>query len=39
MEIYRHATRADSAELASEKNCRPDTTKNDFEGAFRAIFG
>ena len=32
MEIYRHATRADLAELAAEKTCRPATTKSDLEG-------
>ena len=26
-DMYRHATRADSAELAAEKNCRPATAK------------
>ena len=36
MKMYRHATRADSAELAAEKNCRPASTKiNDLEGAWR----
>ena len=27
MEMYHHATRADSAELAAEKTCRTATTK------------
>ena len=32
-ELYRHATRADSAELATEKTCRPATAKKiDLDG-------
>ena len=30
MEMYQHATRADSAEQATEKTCRPATTKKLF---------
>ena len=31
-EMYRHDTRADSAEQTAEKNCRPATTKKGFGG-------
>ena len=30
--MYRHATRANSAELAAEKTCRPSSTKKFFGG-------
>ena len=37
MEMYRHATRADSAELATEKSCRPAPTKRIFGGGLEYI--
>ena len=37
MEMYRHATRADSAELGTEKTCRPATTKKWFGGGLEGV--
>ena len=35
--MYRHATRADSAELATEKNCRSAPTKKWFGGGLEGV--
>ena len=37
MEMYRHDTQADSAELAAEKNCRPATNKKIFGGGLEGV--
>ena len=37
MEIYRHATRADSAELAAEKTCRTAMTKKLFGEGLKRV--
>ena len=37
MEMYWHAPRADSAELATEKTCRPATTQKGFGGGLEGV--
>ena len=37
MEMYKHVTRADSAELAAKKTCRPALTKKWFGGDLEGV--
>ena len=37
MKMYRHATRAETAEIAAEKNGRPASAKKLFEGALEGV--